>query len=179
MNFSDKLSLQTKESHYKVDKHPFVKLIETNDYAGELYINLNKICISTIQKEFSENITNFKNFEELLKKLDRDICCPVDIYISKNIENLLINCKKYPLEHAYMFYIGLLFGGSILSRKLPKYKEFLKFENKSELIKEFREYLNNNVKNEEDFINIVNKSYDIIKNIFDDFYSKFSDLING
>ena len=85
---------------------------------------------------------------------------------------LLNRCKKCPLEHAYMFILGLLFGGKILSKYLPDHIEFLKYDNSKELINEFKDYLDNNVLEQDNFIKIVNESYKIISEIFDEFYIK-------
>jgi hypothetical protein len=179
MQFSEQLSQSTKDSHFNVDKHNFVKLIQIDDYAGDLYINLNKLCISIIQKTIRDNNDDqYKNFNILFEKLYRELDI-FDLYITPNINRLINRCKEYPIEHAYMFYIGLLFGGSLLSKKLPKHAEFLKFEDKSSLIKEFREYLNVNITYRDQFIKVVNESYDVIKNIFDEFENKFKIIDSG
>jgi hypothetical protein len=71
-----------------------------------------------------------------------------------------------------MFILGLLFGGKLLSKYLPDHIEFLKYDNSKELISEFKDYLDNNVTNDDQFINIVNESYKLISEIFDEFYLK-------
>jgi hypothetical protein len=174
MLFREYLYECTKESHKVVDRHNFVNLIRTNKEAGELYINMNKICISYIQKEIQKRLeypdSNFESFRLLFGKLYKDI--NINFYVSPNMHLLLNYCKKSPLEHAYMFILGLLFGGKILSKYLPDHEIFLKYDNSKELINEFKDYLDNNVLDQDSFINIVNESYQLISEIFDEFYIK-------
>ena len=54
--FTDKLNLETKNSHTQVDKHDFVSLIRTDKIAGNFYINFNKyIYFSGIFQIYLEN----------------------------------------------------------------------------------------------------------------------------
>ena len=83
--------------------------------------------------------------------------------------------EKYPLEHSYMFYLGIMFGGNLLTKFVPESKDFFKFDNSSKLVKEFKDYINKTVDTKEkqdSFIKIVNDSYNIIALIFDEFYKK-------
>jgi hypothetical protein len=164
--FTDKLYLETKSSHAIVDKHPFVSLIRKNKLAGEMYINFNKICIHEIQ-----NVLTLKD-EDLSVRLYRDFDVP-DIFITKNLSSLLQHCRTYPLESAYQFYLGLLFGGNMLKRMIPEHANFLTYDNSKELINDFKLYLDNNIIDEDIFIQHVNEAYTIIKSVFDDFYNKF------
>lgn len=174
MLFRNKLYENTKESHKVVDKHNFVNLIRTNKEAGELYINMNKICIKNIQEEIQIRLSNgdsdWESFRLLFGKLYKDI--DVQFGRTKNMNELLERCIEYPLEHAYMFILGLLFGGKLLSRYLPEHTKFLQYDNSKELINDFKDYLDENVKDQDEFINIVNKSYKLISEIFDDFCIK-------
>jgi hypothetical protein len=160
MEFTRKVYLETKDSHSIVDKHPFVELIKTNEKAANMYIDFNKICIKHIQKTISTVIS-----DDLSKKLYRN--CDNKLDIECEFMTILLNrCEKFPLEHAYMFYLGLLAGGSILKKYIPKeHDEFLTFENSKELTKEFKHFLNDY--NSSEFINIVKESYSLIKNVFD------------
>ena len=164
--FTDKLNLETKNSHTQVDKHDFVSLIRTDKIAGNFYINFNKICIHEIQNVLvlSDN--------DLRSRLYRDINID-EIYISPTLLELINHCKMYPLESAYQFYLGLLFGGNMLKRMLPEHNEFLTYENNKQLITDFKEYLNNNVINQDLFIERVNKCYKLIKQLFDEYHKKF------
>jgi hypothetical protein len=165
MKFTERLYLETKEAHKTVDSHPFVSLIRTNNMAGELYINFNKICIYELQKTFKLNDVH------LQARLYRDIEQP-DIFINKSLNELLILCRQFPLELGYAFYLGLLFGGNILKKMIPNKDEhdFFSFENPKQLITEFKNYLDNNVSNHDEFISNVNEVYKLIKEIFDEFY---------
>lgn len=166
MSFTEKLYIETKESHKIVDKHPFVSLIRKDKLAGDIYVNFNKLCIDAIQQ-----ILNL-NDKDLQTKLHRDFDLP-DVYITPTYYSLLKHCKKYPLESAYQFYLGLLFGGNMLKKMLPEHNDFLTYDNSKNLISDFKEYLCGNIVNIEDqqhFINNVNKSYSIIKDLFDEFY---------
>lgn len=164
-SFTDRLYIETKESHTQVDKHPFVSLIRKDKTAGDLYINFNKICINEIQ-----NVLKLKD-NNLSTQLYRDIDLN-EMYISNTLLKLLTHCKTYPLESAYQFYLGLLFGGNMLKRMLPEHTSFLTYENNQELIKEFKNYLNTNVKDEDLFIQRVNEAYKLIKVLFDEYYKK-------
>jgi len=160
LKFTDKLYKETKEMHSVVDRHPFVSL-KNNKLAGERYINFNKICIFELQQTLKLKDVN------LQIKLYRDIEQP-DIFISDTLCKLLRHCKEFPLESAYQFYLGLLFGGNILKKMLPDHCEFLTYNNKSELILELKDYLNKNVYDQEKFINNVNTAYKLIKELFDE-----------
>jgi len=170
MLFTERLYKETKDSHREVDKHPFVEMIRTNKLAAEMYINFNKICINEIQKVL------ILNDNDLYDKLYKDIIIP-EIYINPALQELLNHCKKYPLESAYQFYLGLLFGGNMLKRMISEdHHEFLTHENSRILIKNFKQYLCDNVNetDQQEFINNVNKSYVLIKNLFDTFFKKIS-----
>jgi hypothetical protein len=173
MSFTDHLRKSTHESHKIVDSSPFVELIRTNKCSGKIYVNFNKICINIIQDTLKNN-NNELIKKDFYKKMYRDIE-PLDFFISNNLLELLDRCERYPLEHSYMFFFGLLFGGNLLTKFLPESKEFFKFENPSKLIKDFKEYLNKTVdtkEKQESFIKIVNESYTIIALIFEEFYKK-------
>lgn len=174
MSFTDRLYTETKESHKVVDKHPFVSLIRKDKLAGDMYVNFNKLCIHEIQQilDLQDNV--------LQKQLYRNIDLP-DIYITSTYAKLLKHCKQYPVESAYQFYLGLLFGGNMLKRMLPEHHEFLTYENSKELITEFKTYLCKHVskvEQQEQFIQNVNKSYELIKKLFDEFYERCTKVIN-
>lgn len=161
MLFTEELYNRTMDAHKVVDRHPFVSKIRKNKEAGKLYINFNKICIYQLEKG-QHLISNID--DKLYRRLDiTDIEFPkVD-----SMEMLKKRCEMYPLEHIYMFYLGLLFGGNMLSKMLPEHYDFLKFEEPKERIDILKSYLNNNISNKDEFIEIVNESYGLINNIFD------------
>lgn len=161
-SFTDKLYKLTKDAHTSVDKHPFVSMIRKNKQAGEMYINFNKICIQEIQNVL------------YLEKLYRDIEDIQDtINTTPTLQKLLDHCKTYPLESAYQFYLGLLFGGNMLKRMLPDHSEFLTYDDPKELIKDFKAYLCTVPEIKQDaFIANVNACYVLIKELFDEFYSQ-------
>lgn len=166
MSFTERLYTETKDSHKIVDKHPFVSLIRKDKYAGDIYVNFNKLCINEIQK-----ILDLQD-KDLQKKLYRNFTLP-DVYITPTYYELLDHCNKYPVESAYQFYLGLLFGGNMLKKMLPEHNDFLTYENSKQLIADFKLYLCkyiSKVEDQEQFIDNVNKSYDIIKKLFDEFY---------
>jgi hypothetical protein len=167
--FTERLYLETKESHTIVDKHPFVSLIRKNKLAGEMYINFNKICIYELQLCLKLKDVNLQS------KLYRDIEQP-DMYITCTLSSLLKHCKKFSLESSYQFYLGLLFGGNMLKKMLPDYYDFLTYRDSKELITEFKDYLNNNVTDEKLFIKNVNDAYKLIKCVFDEFYEKIYNI---
>ena len=171
MSFTDILALATKDSHSQVDKHPFVSMIRKNKLAGEMYINFNKICINEIQKVLKLKDINLQS--NLYREFDvPDVKVPSVI-----LREILIHCKSYPLESAYQFYLGLLFGGNMLKRMLPEHNDFLTYENSKDLINNFKTYICNNVDEIEriKFIENVNLSYILIKNLFDEFYDKINE----
>lgn len=175
VTFTDKLRESTKDSHKVVDRHPFVSLIKTNKCAGKIYVNFNKICINMIQETLQNTPKSFfhKNlFKEsiIYKKMYRHIE-PLDFFISNNLLILLDRCEKYPLEHSYMFYLGIIMGGNLLTKFIPESKDFFKYTDVKQLVQEFKDFLNEVITKEkqEKFIKIVNESYSIIKLIFDDY----------
>lgn len=109
MNFTDLLFLETKEYHKQVDKHHFTYLIKHNKNAGDLYINFNKLCIYNLFKTLEIKDTNLYN------KLDKKFIIP-EMKISDNFNTLLLKCKTFPLEHCYMFILGIISGGNILKK---------------------------------------------------------------
>lgn len=168
MTFCERLYKETKEYHMIIDNHPFTKLIKTNKKAGDMYINFNKICIYQIQKYIL-----LKDLV-LQKKLIMNFELP-DIFITDNLSKLVIRCGKFTIEHAYMFYLGLFSGGSILKKYIGcDHHDFLTFENPKELSNKLKAYLNANVLNEKEFISEVKDSYKLIKLCFDDFYKTFN-----
>ena len=178
--FTKVLYNETKNSHNAIDNHPFVELIKTNKNIGRVYINFNKICINIIQDTFNQEFKkgNYTDFKECYNKLYRKIL-PNDFYISYNLNYLLIKCKEYPLEHAYMFYLGLLMGGNILTKFLPEYTDFLKFQESKKLITLFKNYLDTKIttkQEQERFIKIVNQSYSLVNMVFNDFLIKHNNV---
>lgn len=175
MSFTDLLRKFSHESHKIVDNHKFVELIRTNKCSGKIYVNFNKICINVIQDNFKTQCKELIK-KDFYKKMYRDIE-PLDFFISNNLLELLDRCERFPLEHSYLFHLGILFGGNLLTKFLPESTEFFKFENPSKLIKDFKDYINKTVdtkEKQESFIKIVNESYTIIALIFDEFYKRHS-----
>jgi hypothetical protein len=168
MSFTDRLYTETKDSHTEVDKHHFVSLMRKDKIAGEIYINFNKICIYELQKHLKLKNVNLQS------RLHRDIEQP-DIYIYESLNELLILCKQYPLELEYMFKVGLIKGGNMLKKYIPKHAhDFLTFNNPNDLFNDFKKYLNENVTDQKLFIKIVNDAYKLIKKLFDEFYDKLN-----
>jgi hypothetical protein len=174
--FTKRLYKQTKDSHTQVDRHPFVQLIRESKNAADLYITFNKICIYAIENVFLNldlfKKTEYNNFLPLFYKLKRNIDInDIDIYISPNLQTLLNKCRMYPLEHAYMFYLGLMMGYKLLKKYVSD--DILEYNDSDTrlLVKDFKDYLDNNVdiSNQQEFINIVSQSYILIKNIFDEY----------
>ena len=82
MTFTERLYIETKDSHKIVDKHPFVSMIRKDKIAGDMYINFNKLCINEIQ-----NVLDLQD-KVLQKKLYRDFLLP-DVYITPVYHELL------------------------------------------------------------------------------------------
>jgi len=182
-SFTERLFISTKENHMLVDKHPFTALIKNSKDAGNVYINFNKICIFVLQNTFDELIDDEDPFYEIYKKLYRPDVDQVEFFISSNLSFLLERCEEFPIEHAYLFYLGLLMGGNILSKSLPQHQAFLSFGSileSKKLIQDFKQYLNDTIKTkaeQDTFISRVNVSYRIIKLVFDDYYKKITSYI--
>jgi hypothetical protein len=158
MLFSKVLHDSTIENHKRVDSHLFVEMIKTNKLAGEMYINFNKMCIEVIQNN---------NNNEFIKELYRDTSSFCKKTINDSMRLLLERCEKYPMEHGYMLYLGILYGGNLLKRYLPEHSEFLTFNDSKEKIKRFKELLDNiPLEDQQLFVNRVNESYGLIYDIF-------------
>jgi hypothetical protein len=173
MDFSKRLLYETKLEHSYIDAHPFTQLIKTNKDAGNLYINFNKICIYQTQKHINHLYSN----TDLQHLLYIHFALP-EFYISQHLSDLIIRCNKYPLEHEYMFKLGLISGGNILKKYIDsKHHEFLTFNDSSYLLVQFKTFLNQNIIEETQqlqFIQNVQQSYKLIQLCFNDFYAKLS-----
>lgn len=179
--FTKQLYKGTKSHHTIVDKHPFVQVITTDSNAAKLYIEFNKICIEQIQTTFREMFKDHQmnNFSPLLLKLQRNIDRnDINISISTNLKVLLDRCKSHPLEHAYMFYLGLMMGYKILQKYVQD--DILSYENSKikDLITEFKKFLDDTVCEQEEFIKVVCESYDCIKLVFDEYYSVYQNTLD-
>lgn len=170
--FTENLSKETKSSHTRVDAHNVLKLVGRNERAGQMYIYMNKVCLDAIQKKLKE--MGYKN--EIFGKLYKNNLTGGECEEWKNNCNRLVDrCEKYPLEHAYMFYLGILYGGSILSKALNNDgldTTLFEYENKKVLIREFKEFLNEyitDVSRQKQFIECVNMSYASIVKVLDNF----------
>ena len=146
MKFSEKLRIETKSTHLMVDRHPFVNLIKTNPTAGYLYMQFNKISVLELQKNaLSKNKLPFSKFNYKISEKDIEI----SLINIPHFKLFLERCHNHYLEHFYMIQLGLLFGGNMLKKILPENeKDFFDIEGLSdkgrlELIKEFKEYLDN------------------------------------
>lgn len=168
MKFTERLYLETKDSHTNVDKHQFVALIRKNNIAAKLYIDLNKICIYELQKHLKlENL-------ELQSLLFRDID-QTDMFINSDLNKLLTLCKQYPLEAEYMFKGGLIMGGNLLKKYVNiEDHDFLTFNNPKQLFNELKDYLDQYVQDHDLFIKNVNNIYKQIKKCFDKFTERCS-----
>jgi hypothetical protein len=167
MKLSERIYNETKHSHKIVDKHQFVTLIRTNKIAAKLYINFNKICIYELEK-------NLKlNNKILQEKLARNIKQP-DIFINIPLKNLLNFCNNHSLESEYMFKGGLIMGGDLLKKYvLVDDYDFLTFKDPNNLFMELKGYLDDNVNDQELFIQNVNDAYKLIEECFNFFSLKF------
>jgi hypothetical protein len=177
-NFTTRLYKNTKDYHTEVDKHEFVQLIRKNPEAAKLYIHFNKICIYKIESAIVNKKNKYTNFMPLFTRLKKNINInDIDINVSKNLQILLKKCEEYPLEHCYMFYLGLMMGYKILDKYVKD--DILAYDDSQIklLIKDFKNFLDNNVENEQNFINIVSQSYVLIKNVFTEYYIKYQSRI--
>lgn len=165
--FTERLYQDTCSCHKIVDRHPFVdKMKRCPEYAIQ-YILFNQSCILEIQKTL-----NLED-NDLQKSLHRDIL-PGHIEPRKSgyLVNLLEACRLFPLEHAYMFYLGLLSGGNLLRKYIPnQFHSILTFEEEpKEIIRKFKDFLNSKIITEEDqqqFIDRVKTSYMMVEKCFD------------
>ena len=76
-----------------------------------------------------------------------------------------------------MFYLGLMMGYKILDKYVKD--DILSYDDSKIklLIKDFKNFLDNNVETEQLFINTVSQSYILIKNVFDEYYTKYENTI--
>lgn len=139
---------------------------------------------NTVNKEYdiSTLFNEYKNGRNILIKSIKDkygytqklytVDGITNIKISKNMTELLDRCEKYPLEHSYMFYLGLLSGGSILKKYIDSdHHEFLNFCDPKDLSREFKNFITKSIHqhyNIDYFISIVNESYKLIESCFDE-----------
>lgn len=177
MDFCTRLYSETKEDHKQVDHNPFVTLIKTNSDAGRNYMWINILCIDAIQKCLDLNDKNLQD------KLYRKSGYIPGTFMTSKLQELIIRCEHYPLEHSYMFYLGIISGGSILKKYIIEkyhyheyltldFHKYLTYDNPKKLSLEFKKYLNENVHidQQDSFIKNVKYSYKLIKEIFDGQY---------
>ena len=172
MSFSERLRVETKECHLIVDRHPFVDLIKSNHEAAYLYMQFNKISVLYLQ--YDKNFELFQKFKYNITENDANL----ELLSTFPSFQIFVNqLSKHYVEHFYMIQLGLLFGGNMLKRILPENEKDLfnkgTFGNPKVLITEFKTYLDNTIISEQSqikFIQNVNNSYLLIKNIFDEFH---------
>lgn len=172
MSFSERLRVETKECHLIVDRHPFVELIKSNHEAAHLYMQFNKISVLYLQND--KNFELFQKFRYNITENDANL----ELLSTFPSFQIFVNqLSQYYVEHFYMIQLGLLFGGNMLKRILPENEKTFfnkgNSENPKILIGEFKKYLDNTIISEESqikFIQNVNNSYLLIKNIFDEFH---------
>jgi len=169
MKFTERLYLETKESHKQVDKHIFVSLIRKNDISAKLYIDLNKLCIYELQKYLK--LENLELQQNLYRKIEQP-----DTFINESLNELLLLCKQFPLEAEYMFKGGLIMGGNLLKKYVNiEDHDFLTFKNPKQLFNELKDYLDQYVQDHDLFIKNVNNIYKQIKKCFDKFTENIFD----
>lgn len=168
MDFCKRLYSETKEYHKQVDNHLFIELVRNDIKAGDIYIEFNKKCISVTQQYLCIN-------KLLQNKLHREI--QTFNNLTFNEIQLIKKCKEFPLEHEYLFKLGILSGGNLLKKTKgisETHYDFLTFDNSKQLVNEFKEYINYNVINKNDFIENVKNSYKLIKIIFDEYLLNYN-----
>ena len=176
--FTDRLYARTKEAHKCIDTSEFVNVIKTKRLAQEMYMMFNIICIERIQsgKILFMDDDIYDGFErDLSKYTDKNGDVVYFLPESDKMDELLVAISQYPLEHSYLFYLGLAMGGNILKKYIPNtYHDLLIFDNANENISKFKNFLDNYTapENEDKFIERVNSSYKLIGEIFDLFNSK-------
>ncbi len=172
-DFTTRLFQDTREMHSAVDKHPFVKAMREVSERGHDYVRFNEVCVLYLQRTLSLP-------KDLKQRLHRSVASSEEEYTdlqqrSPSIHILLERCERYPLEHAYMFYLGLLKGGRILSRFVDLgCLAYDKDDADDTLVDDFKAYLDFTITSESSqtaFINIVKDSYEIIAKCFDEFFS--------
>jgi hypothetical protein len=166
--FTTQLYKETKPFHTIVDKHPFVQMIRKNPKAARLYIDFNKICIHTIQQNIAPIHQRYTSlFSRLQRNIDNN---DINFDISPKFKTLLQRCQQFPIEHSYMFYLGLMMGYKILDKYV---KDDILSYNDSEiqpLINDFKHFLNTTINNQQEFISTVSQSYLCINEIFDEYH---------
>lgn len=176
MLFTDRLRHETKISHQGVDAHPFISEIRKSPNQAIKYMLFNECCIHNIQQTL--DMSDNKPLESLLfRDCTSDQCMRLLYCDCPEWVELLQACRDYPMEHAYMFYLGLLAGGNMLRRYIPNsYQHLLEFgedgtDNYSrKIITEFKNYLNSKITDtisQEAFINRVQQSFQLISKCFD------------
>lgn len=163
--FTDRLYRETRDLHAVVDRHPFIEKMRTSRKDAVEYVLFNQACISEIQQ------TLILENAALQRTLHRDISA-MEPKKSGYLLNILQVCRLFPLEHAYMFYIGLLSGGRLLKKYIPtEHHSLFTFEGDTKsVILEFKQLLNSTVTDDDHqrrFIDRVNLSYTWIAKCFD------------
>lgn len=182
-SFTNRLFHATRDRHSRVDRHPFIDQIREQPMQAWKYICLNEYCIASLQT----TLTMDNDYAWLQQRLWRPI--PETVWPRRDdnvftdhewecVRPLVDRCRQFPLEHAYMFYLGLLKGGNMLRKsmsfaddaeRLHRVDRLLAFDDASELVSGFKAYLDHHelVIDPDDFIDRVRSSYDSIAQCFD------------
>jgi heme oxygenase len=187
MTFTLKLKQETADKHKELDTHPYIKKMYNNtqdDYTIKInlkyYLDLHCILLDIMYN----NIKQMKSYPSFVDQFNKGKIykemITTKLYNLNSVKNLISNISDdNMMAYCYAFYLGILYGGQII-KKLIKRTNDEKLINQSEILFEFnydkkalindiKNYLDNNVKNEDIFIKEVNKIYDLTKIVFTDF----------
>jgi heme oxygenase len=164
-----------KDKHNEAEEHRFVKMLFGGNLSKHAYTEflynqyiiysaLEKIAAEKNVFEGIENVIRSSRMAQDLFELDDNYSLkimPSSIdYINYLVESKL--SKQDLMAHIYVRHMGDLFGGQMIKKVIPGQGTVYDFDNRSELIKNIRERLNDDMADE------ANRVFEFAIQLFED-----------
>jgi heme oxygenase len=175
--FAKGVKLATKVEHDRIEKHPFVD----NLIAGKLtdaqyacYL-LNLIPIyESIERHLNlcGDLLRSNIMRSDLLKYQKSLGPLGDMYFYHEwLENINSANKLTTISNFYIRWLGDLYGGQILAKNI-KFNQHLKFKNVRHSIRQARDLIELNAKNQDtEFVSLIKKAYSFNYDLVDNLYN--------
>lgn len=141
----------TKELHDKVEETVFAQRLLSGDYDEDdyvRYLNAQYVIFDAMENHFEYRIPNdalhrCEAIEKDLMSLGKRPSRLITPYSACRYADYILGVDEWSEEqrnsHVYLNYLGMMFGGSIVSKGVPTPGYMYKFESRQECIKNIRE----------------------------------------
>lgn len=181
--FAKKLKQETRQQHDKIEAHPFVRKLILGTISDEEYFAYleNLYPIYTVVESRLLHLEEFKILRRTAQisddlrayQLDLNVHSTYKIYSKEWLESCLSKSNFELVSDFYIRWLGDLYGGQLMSKNF-KYSSMLRFNNVRQGIRLARTLIETAaVDKQDEFIDLVNKSYDINYQLVDKLYSDF------